>query len=116
MKKTSANRSGMPGPGEDETYREEQAARENPGSTDTSGIIGKKGAVNSCTSSGSKGTCVMNTQQKGAGTGGENPTTSRCTEEPGARLSTKTPFMSTELPEVGVTPLGRGCWNKEGSQ
>lgn len=40
---TSAKTSGMPGPGEDETCREERAARENPGSTDTPGIVGEKG-------------------------------------------------------------------------
>lgn len=34
------------------------------------GLLGK-GAVNSSTSSEPKGTCVMNTQQKGAGRGGE---------------------------------------------
>lgn len=42
---TSAKRSVMPGPGEDKTCREEQAARENPGSTDTPALLGK-GAVN----------------------------------------------------------------------
>lgn len=83
----------------------------------------EKGAVNSCTSSGSKGTSVMDTQQKGAGGGEIQPLPgAQNSLEPGgvvgrlcrSQTFSKTPFMSTELPEDGVTP--RGCWNREGLQ
>lgn len=69
----------------------------------------------------------MNTQQKGAGGGGETQPLPGAQKSawsqlegwegsPDSRLSTKTPLLCTELPEAGVTPSGGGCWNKEGSQ
>lgn len=88
------------------------------------GLLGK-GAVNSCTSSGSRGTCVMNTQQKGAGRGGEIqplPGAQKSLEPGGVvgRLSRFQTFYKDTLHEHraawGWYDPSRDCWNKEGSQ
>lgn len=79
-------RSGIPGPGEDETCKEEQAARENSGSTDTSGIIGKRGCQLMHILRIQRNLCDEHTAERSRQRR-RDPTTSRCTEEPGARWS-----------------------------
>lgn len=117
----------MPGPGEDETCREEQAARENPGSTDTPGITGKRGCQLKHILRTKRNLCDEHTAERSRQRRKRsNPfqvhrrawsQVEWLEGSPDPRLSTKTPFMSsTELPDAAMTPLGRACWNTEGSQ
>lgn len=117
MKTTSAKRSGMPG--EDETCREERAARENPGSTDTPGIIGKRGLSTHAHPQDPKEPLWWTHSRKEQGeeisshfqVHGTAWSQVEWWEGSVDSRFSKRPFMSTELPEDGVTP--GGCWNRE---
>lgn len=119
---TSAKRPGMPGPGEDETCWEEQAARENPGSTDTPGIVEKRGCQLMHILRTQRNLCDEHTAERSRQRR-RDPTNSRCTEKPGAsgmvgRLSRFQAFYKDTLHEhraawFGVTPRAEVAGTKK---